>query len=152
MTKRWPVDQRESLREGPAWDHQFDLTRQMFFWVETAELDDSVIIVVGGAIDVPTADRFADALQFALARGGRVIVVDISQVECFADAGVHVLETARQLAVGKGRTLRMVVDERGLLVRLLGAAGLTGNWQMFRELSSALEQGSDAPGEVVCFG
>jgi hypothetical protein len=102
VTTRWPVDQG---------DHQFDLTRQMFFWVETAELDDSVIIVVGGAIDVPTADRFADALQFALSRGRRVIVVDISQVEC-----------------------------------------LTGSWQMFRELSSALEQGSDAPGEVVCFG
>jgi hypothetical protein len=48
--------------------------------------------------------------------------------------------------------LRLVVDEQGLLVRMLSAAGLTGSWKLFCDLGSALEAGNDCSGEVVRFG
>jgi anti-anti-sigma factor len=152
MAEEWAADQGEPFPEHPAWGGQFDLACQPFFWIETAELGDAVIIMVGGAVDVRTADRFAGALRSALVRRAGVMIIDVSRAEVFAAAGVRMLDGARSLAGSGGQTLRLVVDEQGLLVRMLSAAGLTGSWKLFCDLGSALEAGKDCPGEVVRFG
>jgi anti-sigma B factor antagonist len=127
------------------------LVDQPFFWIDVVPLGDAVIVLLGGEVDLRTAHRFAEAVSSAFARGSGTVVLDISRVEFFAAAGIHVLDQARELAQATGSALRVVVDDQRLLLRMLRVAGLRGSLSLFHELDAALHAVQSA-GRTVQFG
>lgn len=69
---------------------------ETYFSVVREELDDSVIVRVGGEIDVAAADALAAALQ---PDGGRPLVVDLSATTFMDSTGVRALVTAQRTGV-----------------------------------------------------
>jgi anti-anti-sigma factor len=122
------------------------------FWVETTTLPGHTIIGVGGALDLATAEEFAIAVRRAFAVPDRAIVIDLTSLEFISAAGIHIIDEARVLSTITMQPLRMVADDRRLVVRMLRAAGLTGSLVLFPALEDALKAGAETRGEIVSFG
>ncbi len=123
-----------------------------FFWIDVVPLREAVVVLLGGELDLRTGYRFADAVETAFVTGSGAVIVDISRVDFFGAAGIHVLAKAQLLAARSGQSLRVVVDQQRLLVRMLHAAGMTGRLALFHGLDTAVDAGADSLGEIIEFG
>ena len=77
---------------------------------------------VTGELDVASAPRLAEALALVVARGGRVVLVDLSEATFVDSSGLRVLAAAaNDLREVEGRLL--VEGASGAVLRTLQAAG-----------------------------
>jgi anti-sigma B factor antagonist len=128
------------------------LWRREFFWIDVVALREAVVILVGGEIDIRTVDQFAEAVNTAFAVDDLAVILDISRIDFFGAAGIHVLAKAQHLAGNSGRGLRVVVDDQRLLIRVLRVAGMTGSLALFHDLDAAVNATADSRGETISFG
>jgi anti-sigma B factor antagonist len=85
----------------------------------------AVVVTVHGAVEVTTAEQFGGLLAAPLAEHPLVLIVDLSQVEFLATAGLSVLVGLDEQARERGVRLGVVADpRREVITRALTAAGL----------------------------
>jgi anti-anti-sigma factor len=157
---RWTTCARGGAKDGKGQPQSADgpppglpaRGRRKFFWVEVVPLREAVIILLGGEIDMRTVDQFTEAVDTAFTIDTPTVILDISRIDFFGAAGMPVLATAQRRAAVSGRTLRVVVDEQRLLLRLLRIAGMTGSIALFQDLDAAVNAAADTTGETIDFG
>lgn len=71
--------------------------------VLVAELDEIVVLIVGGDIDLSTAATLETAIDAALTGSPMALIVDLSAVEILGSAGLRVLGAANEKAAIPGR-------------------------------------------------
>jgi anti-sigma B factor antagonist len=77
--------------------------------LETRWIDQVAVVAVSGVIDVLTAPRLMEAIEQALRRAPCGLVVDMSDVEFLAPAGMTVVVATQHRLAGK-RRLAVVAD------------------------------------------
>jgi len=85
---------------------------------------DQADVIVGGEVDLSTAQAFRDALFDAVGRGPAVVVVDAREVAYLDSTGVHALYDAAEAARAAGVSLR-IVHARPAVLRVLELSGVT---------------------------
>lgn len=83
---------------------------------------DARMVTVVGQIDVPAGLELANSL-IAQLTVARVVVVNLDGVRCLGSAGLSALFEANELAIQRGRSLRLVCSSR-IVDRALAASGL----------------------------
>lgn len=87
----------------------------------------TAVIGVAGELDAATAPRFAELVMARLRGTLRAVVVDLSEVDFLAAAGISVLVRANLLARHRGIALRVVTDGNRYVARALAITGLAGH-------------------------
>ena len=77
--------------------------------LETRWIDQVAVVAISGVIDVLTAPRLMKAIEEALLRAPRGLVVDMSDVEFLAPAGMTVVVATQHRLVGE-RRMAVVAD------------------------------------------
>lgn len=90
----------------------------------TREVDDRVIIQVGGEIDVYTAPRLRDAIADLVTQGSYALVVDMEGVEFLDSTGLGVLVGGLKKVRAHDGSLELVCTQERLLkiFRITGLA------------------------------
>jgi len=97
------------------------------------------VLHVSGEVDARTAPRLGGALDASLARGTRVLVIDLTDVAFCDSAGLATLVGARKrLPAGGG--IRLVGCGRQILM-MLGVTGLGALLPAYASLEEALAAG-----------
>ncbi|GLW89239.1 anti-sigma factor antagonist [Actinokineospora globicatena] len=98
----------------------------------------AVLITLRGEVDLVTAPAVDAALRAGLAVPDvLVLVVDLSEVDFLAAAGLSALVAARDTAAARAIDLRLVADGRPVL-RLLDVTGLRRTFRLHRDLAEPL--------------
>jgi anti-sigma B factor antagonist len=98
-----------------------------------------VVLVVRGEVDIATVGRLRDAVDEALAAPEDIpVVVDLTQVDFFASAGIGILLAVTRAAGDRGRPLRIVVDENRAVLRPLQVAGVDRILELYASLDEAV--------------
>jgi anti-sigma B factor antagonist len=93
---------------------------------------DTVIVAVGGDVDLATAELLEREIVGAVGGDGTAIVVDLTEVTFIDSAGISVLLRGRRLAddnakryrvVGAVGIVRQVLDMTGVWAHLSGQSG-----------------------------
>jgi anti-sigma B factor antagonist len=92
--------------------------------IETTESDGWVSVAVAGELDLAEAAEAEKAVQDALHRPSRGLVVDLRRVTFLGSTGIRVLLDAQAAALGAGRRFRVVQGD-GAARRLIELLGLT---------------------------
>jgi anti-sigma B factor antagonist len=103
----------------------------------TSPDQDTVVVAVGGELDLATAGTFETHLTAALATGCPRVVVDLTGVTFFGVAGITGLLRCRDQAAVRGTALRVVAAHRAVL-RPLALLDLTPRFPIHPTLASAL--------------
>ena len=82
------------------------------------------VLRVAGPVDIVTADTFAEKLDVASRGGLHPIVIDLSQVDILASAGVRVLFRARDDHAAHGHGLDLVITPGSPAQQVLDLVGL----------------------------
>jgi anti-sigma B factor antagonist len=98
--------------------------------------DGTAVVTARGELDLLTAPRFADLLGGRLRGTLRLLIIDLSELDFLAAAGLSVLARARLRAVQHGIGLSVVTGQNHCVTRALTATGLD------RELSLSLTIGA----------
>lgn len=98
--------------------------------------DQTMVVAVGGEIDMITAPQLDEALTQALLERPDVLVVDVLKVAFLASVGLSVLITVHQRA-GADTRLRVVADGAAT-GRPLRLTGLDQQFPVFATLEQAL--------------
>ena len=77
--------------------------------VSERSVDEVVVVAASGVIDMLTAPQFGEALRAALEKKPEQLVVDLTEVEFLASAGMGVLVAAHEEA-GSATRLRVVAE------------------------------------------
>lgn len=97
-----------------------------------------VVLAVTGALDILTADNFTDQLLAAIAEAPRAVIVDMSDLEFLASAGMSALVEGHRAA---GDSTRLgVVAEGPVTARPLTITGLTGLITLYPTLKDAVTE------------
>ena len=107
----------------------------------TDERDDALVLLVEGEIDGLTAPRLRAAIDTAFDRlNGRVLVLDLTQVEFLGSAGLRALldSAAEAMRLDGYQPLRVVVDENRPVVRPIEIVGLDNVLALYDSVSDAL--------------
>jgi anti-sigma B factor antagonist len=124
----------EALDEGPTVD--VDAERPLH--VTSRQLPAAVVVAAAGEIDLSTADDFAVAVRTAFVFRPGTVVIDLTDVQFLASAGLSVLIEAERSANETGQLLRVVVGEHRSVGRSLATSGLADHLTLFDELDDAL--------------
>jgi anti-sigma B factor antagonist len=81
--------------------------------VSVRRFDAAQVVTAEGTLDLHTAPRLADAVATALAQRPAKLVIDLTEVDFLAAAGLHVLLCAQQDA-GDSKQLRVVATGNAL--------------------------------------
>lgn len=95
------------------------------------------VVAVVGEVDTETAPELAAVLSTQLAEA-RLVVVDLDGVEFFGSAGLQALFEAHELAVRRGRGLRLVCHSR-MVNRVMDTSGLRQRFIFVDNVSAAVE-------------
>lgn len=82
------------------------------------------VIAVAGEIDAGTEQRFRDALTSVLSHGAAHVVVDLSDVEFMASAGIGVLMGVRRVLGDSGGRLALAAPH-GEVAQVLAITGVS---------------------------
>lgn len=89
-------------------------------YVESRTLGDVPLILPHGEIDVYTVPEFEQAISDAVEQGGRVIIVDLSDISYLDSAGLSTMMISYQALSAEGGELYVVVPiERPAVRRVL---------------------------------
>jgi anti-sigma B factor antagonist len=96
----------------------------------------AVVIHVGGDLDVYTAPRLKEALDEAVAGGGR-LVLDLSEVHFIDSTALGVLVGTHQETQQNNSELRLVVEDPFLL-KIFHITGFDGVFSIFPQVADAI--------------
>jgi anti-sigma B factor antagonist len=106
--------------------------------VTTRRLPAAVVVAAAGEIDLATAEDLAVVVRAAFRLRPGTVVVDLSEVQFLASAGLSVLIEAERAASGTGQLLYVVVGEHRSVTRSLATSGLADRLALFHDLDDAL--------------
>jgi anti-sigma B factor antagonist len=104
--------------------------------VSERSVDDVAIVSASGVVDLLTAPQFEGALRAALAKKPRAVVVDLTEVEFLASAGMGVLVAAHDEA--SPGTWLCIVAEGPATSRPLKLVGIADIVPLYATLDEAL--------------
>jgi anti-sigma B factor antagonist len=104
--------------------------------VSESSVDEVAIVAASGVIDMLTAPRLEEALQTALDKKPGNLVVDLTEVEFLASAGMGVLVAAHEKAGDETRLV--VVAEGPATSRPLKLVGIADIVPLFASLDEAV--------------
>ncbi|HNM83446.1 MAG: STAS domain-containing protein [Mycobacterium sp.] len=110
--------------------------QQVNFAVAEESVGAVSVVSVTGAIDMLTAPQLAEAIRAALAKQPSAVVVNLTEVDFLASAGMQVLVAANEEA---GGTRLVVAAEGPATSRPLKITGITDFIDVFPTLDEALE-------------
>ena len=79
------------------------------FFSQESEVEGLAVVSVGGSVDMLTAPGLSDAIEAALAKKPRGLIVDLSKVEFLGSAGISVLMKTRD-TLGDATPFCVVAD------------------------------------------
>jgi anti-sigma B factor antagonist len=112
--------------------------------VRSVDRDETVLLVVDGAVDGLTAPRLRAAISDAFDRlDGRVLVLDLSEVTFLGSPGLRALfDSATEAVQHRGyRPLRVVVDHTRPVIRPIEIVGLDNVLALYHDVDEALRGG-----------
>lgn len=104
--------------------------------VNTETRDGSVIVHVGGDLDVYTAPQLQEAVSRAFVVG-RLLILDLSDVHFIDSTALGVLVEAHQRSQSENGELRLVVEDP-LVLKIFQVTGFDGVFSIFPRLADAL--------------
>jgi anti-sigma B factor antagonist len=107
------------------------------FTVEEQEVDEALVLVVAGELDVVTAPRLNKRVNVAVSRDGGAVVIDMCDVTFIDSTGLQVLLLALRHLTRRERRLALVCPP-GAVARAMEQAGMLGMFEMFRTREDAL--------------
>ncbi len=102
------------------------------------QLDGAVVLTVSGEVDMLSAPQLAEAIRTTLAAGPPALVIDLTQVDFLASAGMTVLVTAQ--AEVAPPTQFAVVANGPATSRPIKLMGLDSVLSLYSTLDSALSR------------
>jgi anti-sigma B factor antagonist len=115
--------------------------REQLMTVRWSDQDDAIILTVCGEIDGLTAPRLRMAIAETFDRlGGRLLVVDLTEVTLLGSPGLRTLRDSAEEAVHHRGLwpLRIVVDEARPVIRPIEMVGLDQILALYHSVSDAL--------------
>lgn len=115
--------------------------REQLINIDTAELDDAIIITVDGQIDGLTAPRLRGVIDDTLSRlDGRLLLIDLTNVEFLGSPGLRALaDTAAEAVHHRGsEPFRVIVDETRPVLRPIELTGLDAILSLYYNIDDAL--------------
>jgi anti-sigma B factor antagonist len=109
------------------------------FSVQAEDTGDTVVLNVTGEVDMATAPALEESIKEALARGPKVLVVDLSGVGFLASAGMSVLIGGNQRA-GEQTRFRLVAAGSATL-RPMELTGIAAEFSIHPTRDQALSGG-----------
>jgi anti-sigma B factor antagonist len=106
--------------------------------VTSRRMPAAVVVAAAGEIDLATADDLARVVQAAFELHPGTVVIDLTDVQFLASAGLSVLIEAERAAHETGRLLSVVVGEHHSVARSLAISGLADHLTLFHNLDDAL--------------
>jgi len=97
--------------------------------------DDTIVLSVGGVIDLATAAELQDAMNVAQGGAPRSLVVDLTEVSFMSSAGLAILADANP-AMNSGRRFAVVANN-AFILRLLEITKLADVLEVYPTLESA---------------
>lgn len=97
---------------------------------------DVAVISARGAVDMLTAPELADSIRAALGKSPRAVIVNMTDVDFLASAGMQVLVAAKEEV---GDTRLVVVADGPATSRPLKITGITDFIDLYPTLDEALE-------------
>lgn len=107
---------------------------------------DTRIVTVAGEIDTPSGRKLASFLTAQLTVA-QVVIVDLNGVKILGPVGLSTLFDVNELAIQKGRTLRLVCNSRAAN-RALEAAGLREYFTFADSVPDAVQNSPRLPGVI----
>lgn len=107
--------------------------------ISTEAVDSTVIIHVGGDLDVYTAPRLEEALQEA-ASGGNRLILDLTDVHFIDSTALGVLVGTHQETQSNGGQFLLVVEDPFLL-KIFHITGFDGILSIYPRVEEALSAG-----------
>ena len=108
------------------------------YGVKRKNTDGTVVLAVTGALDIVTAGDFTEHLLAALADEPTAVIVDMSELDFLASAGMAALVEGNRAAVGGTRLV--VVADGPATSRPLTITGLTALIDLYPTLADAVTQ------------
>jgi anti-sigma B factor antagonist len=86
--------------------------------------DDLLIARIAGEVDMSNADEIGSALKQMMSNQAIGLVVDLSNVDYFDSAGIHLVYDLRESLRVRGQQLRLVVPDHSATRDALSLAGV----------------------------
>jgi anti-sigma B factor antagonist len=96
-----------------------------------------LIAHIRGEVDMSNADEIGNALRQMLTNDQLGLVLDLSDVDYFDSAGIHLIYELRESLRVRGQQLRLVVPERSNAVDALMLAGVLQSLDVDRSVQEA---------------
>ncbi len=113
------------------------LPRDGEFTANETSVDGLVVVSVGGSVDMLSAPWLTEAIDSALAKRPAGLIIDLSEVDFLASAGISILVTAQSNTDHCGRF--GVVCDGPATYRPLTLMGLDEIIPLYRTLNDALD-------------
>ncbi|OBI42307.1 hypothetical protein A5707_06560 [Mycobacterium kyorinense] len=111
------------------------------FKVDETWVDHLVVVSVSGDVDIASTPRLTEAIDAARAKGPSGVIIDLSNVDFFASAGVNVLIAAHSGIAQSGHFA--VVADGPATHRPLTLLGVDEIMPLYRTLDDALRKLAD---------
>lgn len=112
------------------------------FYARESEVDGLAVVSVGGSVDMLTAPGLSEAIDGALAKKPKGLIVDLSKVEFLGSAGISVLMKARD-TLGDATPFCVVADGPATH-RPLTLLGINELMSLCRTLDDAVSKLTDS--------
>jgi anti-sigma B factor antagonist len=116
-------------------------TREQIMTIRSVDQDDAIILIVDGEVDGLTSPRLRAAVSDAFEHlHGRLLVIDLSDVEFLGSQGLRVLtDSAAEVVQHHGfEPLRVVVDDTRPVIRPIEIIGLDNVLTLYYSIKDAL--------------
>jgi anti-sigma B factor antagonist len=116
-------------------------TREQIMTIRSVDQDDAIILIVDGEVDGLTSPRLRAAVSDAFENlHGRLLVIDLSDVEFLGSQGLRVLtDSAAEVVQHHGfEPLRIVVDDTRPVIRPIEIIGLDNVLTLYYSIKDAL--------------
>jgi anti-sigma B factor antagonist len=111
------------------------------FYSHESEVDGLAVVSVGGSVDMLTAPGLSEAIDAALAKKPKGLIVDLSKVEFLGSAGISVLMKTRD-TLGEATPFCVVADGPATH-RPLTLLGINELMSLSRRLDDAVSKLTD---------
>jgi len=108
------------------------------FYAHESEVDGLSVVAVGGSVDMLTAPGLSEAIDSALAKKPKGLIVDLSKVEFLGSAGISVLMKTRD-TLGDATPFCVVADGPATH-RPLTLLGINELMSLYRRLDDAVSK------------
>ena len=96
-----------------------------------------------GWLDAQSENQFVQAAQAAYEAGARFLVLDLSQIEAVASAGIRAVQKANRIFASEGALYRVahvrLASAPPQIVQVLGITGFLQNLPLYENVQAAIE-------------